>query len=258
MAVQHLWAASGPGEPERLELLRAAVLCNDAVLRAGDPPGSVGQPIGDPTEVRRPGRRCRPRPGPGRRAGARPAGRGVPLRQRPQADDDRAPDPDRVPAWPARAPRRCFWPAPSWTSRHRCWLAAIQQASASARQGLRVLAVAGGERGEVPSSQAAAETGLRLLGLIAVADPLRAQAPATIAAVRRAGIVPVLITGDHAATAAVIARRAGVLGPDRGGTGTPATRAPGPLPMRRWWPGRPRSRRSSSCAPDATRGTWWR
>ena len=49
------------------------------------------------------------------------------------------------------------------------------------------------------------ERGLRLLGLIAIFDPPRASAAATIAACQAAGITPVLITGDHPATARAIA-----------------------------------------------------
>ena len=51
--------------------------------------------------------------------------------------------------------------------------------------------------------ETALEDGLRLLGMVAIADPPRASAAGgTIAACRRAGIAPVLITGDHPATAA--------------------------------------------------------
>ncbi|MFE7134732.1 copper-translocating P-type ATPase [Streptomyces sp. NPDC057638] len=50
----------------------------------------------------------------------------------------------------------------------------------------------------------------RLLGLVAVADAVRATAPAAIAGLRRAGIHTVMLTGDQARTAEAVARRTGV------------------------------------------------
>ena len=57
------------------------------------------------------------------------------------------------------------------------------------------------------------ERGLLLLGLIAIFDPPRPAAAATLASCRSAGITPVLITGDHPATAGAIARDLGIIGP---------------------------------------------
>ena len=56
------------------------------------------------------------------------------------------------------------------------------------------------------------ESGLRLLGLTAILDPPRPAAAATIASCQAAGITPVLITGDHPATAGAIARELGIIG----------------------------------------------
>lgn len=50
-----------------------------------------------------------------------------------------------------------------------------------------------------------------LLGLVALADPVRPEAAAAIQACRRAGIRPVLVTGDHAGTAAAVARQVGLV-----------------------------------------------
>jgi hypothetical protein len=55
------------------------------------------------------------------------------------------------------------------------------------------------------------ERDLRLLGLIAILDPPRAAAAQTIAACQAAGITPVLITGDHPATARSIATTLGII-----------------------------------------------
>jgi len=52
------------------------------------------------------------------------------------------------------------------------------------------------------------------LGLIGLADPLRASVPAAIAECRSAGIRVVMITGDYPATARAIARQAGLAADD--------------------------------------------
>jgi len=51
---------------------------------------------------------------------------------------------------------------------------------------------------------------LTLIGLVCLADPLRADVPSAIAACRAAGVRVVMMTGDHAATAERIASDAGI------------------------------------------------
>lgn len=93
--------------------------------------------------------------------------------------------------------------------------AAIARLSADvdqlARQGLRVLAVAraGFRRAALPEIQH--DFAFRLLGLIALADPLRATVPAAIAECRAAGIRVLMMTGDYPATAMAIAQQSGLL-----------------------------------------------
>jgi len=53
----------------------------------------------------------------------------------------------------------------------------------------------------------------RLLGLVALADRPRADARGMISAFRRAGVRPVMITGDHQATARAVAESVGVMVP---------------------------------------------
>jgi Cu+-exporting ATPase len=59
-------------------------------------------------------------------------------------------------------------------------------------------------------SQVAVEVDGRLCGTISVADPLRPSSPAAVARLKRLGVEVVMLTGDHAATAAEIARAAGI------------------------------------------------
>ncbi len=80
---------------------------------------------------------------------------------------------------------------------------AVEAAAEMAARGLRVLAVAVGAGSE--------EEGLRLLGVVGIADPPRTEAIEAVAAARRAGIRTVMITGDHPVTAAAIAREMGIL-----------------------------------------------
>ena len=89
---------------------------------------------------------------------------------------------------------------------------ALAAADGLATDGLRVLAVARAVRPTPPTGSEDAETGLDLVGLIALADPVRASAAGTTRALQRAGIRVVLVSGDHVATAAAVARRVGVRG----------------------------------------------
>ena len=78
---------------------------------------------------------------------------------------------------------------------------------------LRVLAVAYKEIDEVPQSPASEEleNGLRLMGLVGMIDPPRHEAKDAVAVCRKAGIKPVMITGDHVVTASAIAGQLGIL-----------------------------------------------
>ena len=64
------------------------------------------------------------------------------------------------------------------------------------------------------------ESGLTFLGLVGMIDPPRPEAKQAVAVCRRAGIRPVMITGDHVVTASAIAKELGILQPgDRAITG---------------------------------------
>lgn len=81
-----------------------------------------------------------------------------------------------------------------------------------ARRGLRVLAIAGRTVNADEGSAAAEllERDLVLLGLVGLEDPPRPNAAPALAACRAAGIRVAMITGDHPATAAAIAREVGL------------------------------------------------
>ena len=80
-------------------------------------------------------------------------------------------------------------------------------------QGLRVLAVAGKELGAEWDGDPEDElTGLTLLGLVGILDPPRMEAGVAIAECADAGVAVKMITGDHATTAAAIARQLGLDG----------------------------------------------
>jgi Ca2+-transporting ATPase len=77
--------------------------------------------------------------------------------------------------------------------------------------GLRVLAVAeAAHSGTLPENQR--DFAFRFLGLVGLADPLRASVPEAVAQCRSAGIRVILITGDYPATAQAIAAQAGLQG----------------------------------------------
>ncbi len=86
--------------------------------------------------------------------------------------------------------------------------AVLAHAAAMSGRALRVLAIA--RRAGDGVAPAAAEQDLTLLGLVGMMDPPRAEAAAAIEACRRAGIRPLMITGDHPETAIAIAREIGL------------------------------------------------
>jgi Ca2+-transporting ATPase len=85
---------------------------------------------------------------------------------------------------------------------------------AMASRGIRVLAVASATVEGAGPAQTQKDYPFLLLGLIGLADPLRASVPAAVAECRSAGIRVVMITGDYAATARSIATQAGIEGGD--------------------------------------------
>lgn len=94
--------------------------------------------------------------------------------------------------------------------------AILETADKMAEQGLRVLALA--YRHLHDNSQTlsadAVETDLCFLGLIGLIDPPRPEAKEAVSLCKTAGITPIMITGDHPATAWAIARQLGIADED--------------------------------------------
>ncbi len=193
-------------DPDVADLLSAAVMCNDATLRPPDDQGSGWTALGDPTEA----------------ALLAAAGKlGVDTGSLAL----RYPRIAEVPFDSARRRMTTVHALFGGTVRVVCKGApeavlrfpilaepdtvtdeALRRTEQYARDGLRVLAIAQSDHLSPDTTDPAAlEQGMRLSGLIAVMDPPRTSAAATIAACQAAGITPVLITGDHPATARSIA-----------------------------------------------------
>lgn len=78
---------------------------------------------------------------------------------------------------------------------------------------LRVLAIAYKKIDNVPDNPTSddLENNLTFMGLVGMIDPPRPEAKAAVATCRKAGIKPIMITGDHVVTASAIAKELGIL-----------------------------------------------
>ena len=199
--------------PDVARLLTAGVLCNDAALRppAGDQEEWAS--VGDPTEAALLAAAAKSGLESGQVRDRFPRVAELPFdsdRKR-MTTAHRLPD-GRVLVVCKGAPEVLLSPEfiaadPGTLTR------AAARAGELASDGYRVLAVAEAVRPDAQDG-AGMERGLRLLGLTAIFDPPRPAAAATIAACQAAGITPVLITGDHPATARAVARDLGIIGAD--------------------------------------------
>lgn len=106
--------------------------------------------------------------------------------------------------------------------------ALLQEAEAMATNGLRVLAFAYRKWPTLPESHHPDELERELvfLGFVGLIDPPRSEVKAAVSLCKSAGITPVMITGDHPATARAIAHELGILAnsDDRVMTGAELTR----------------------------------
>jgi Ca2+-transporting ATPase len=90
---------------------------------------------------------------------------------------------------------------------HAAMTAAVE---AMAVRGIRVLGVATATPRDRNWAETQHDYDYTLIGLVGLADPLRASVPGAVAECRSAGIRVVMITGDYAATARSIATQAGI------------------------------------------------
>jgi Ca2+-transporting ATPase len=88
-----------------------------------------------------------------------------------------------------------------------------RRVDAQAAQGYRVLAYAAKLLPTLPAdlTPAAVETGLTFLGFASLIDPAREEARQAVTECKTAGIIPVMITGDHKLTAKAIAEKLGII-----------------------------------------------
>jgi Ca2+-transporting ATPase len=185
MTVRELWGA------DHVSLLGAAAACSDAELHADDRTGT-----GDPTEVA---------------ILAAAAERGLRKETIERSNPRQAVNPfdaERKRMSILRADGVLYVKGAVDLLLPLCKSGGEGAAEANAEmaaRGLRVLGVATGSGSD--------EKDLRLLGLIAIADPPRTEAIEAVAAARTAGIRTVMITGDHPATARAIARELGIVQP---------------------------------------------
>ncbi|MFB7169953.1 cation-translocating P-type ATPase [Streptomyces sp. NPDC056254] len=236
MVVQHVWTPSGAADltgsgyqphgeltragrtltPVELrplqELLTTAALCNDASLKPPQPGEDAWSAVGDPMEAALLAAAAKagcPTQVELRRACPRIAEAPFDSLRKRMTTLHHLPD-GNVLVCLKGAPEAVLTPL-VLADPPELLTQAHERAAALAAHGFRVLAVAGIERLLWSHPVAEAEQGLHLLGLIAISDPPKAAAAATLAACRDAGITSVLITGDHPATARAIAERTGLV-----------------------------------------------
>ena len=203
-----------PGRAPGLgRLLAAGALCNDAALRPPDGGQQAWTAVGDPTEAALLAAAVKFGLHPGGLQDRFPRIAELPF----DSDRKRMTTAHRLPDGSIRvickgAPEVMLSPR-FITGDDGTLNLAAERAGQLARGGFRVLAVAEADRPDQAGQPGPGmERGLRLLGLTAILDPPRPAAAATIASCQAAGITPVLITGDHPATARAVADDAQVPG----------------------------------------------
>ncbi len=234
MTATSLWQDGAPvtvadGAPAAagtvLELLRAAVLCNNATLsrgdhggwsRSGDPSESAlllaAAQLGVDVPALQAGRETRRR-----RLFAFNA------RLKRMSTLDREPDEEpqiHAKGAPLELLARCTTARTADGGEHALDADAAEAVRVAferyAADGLRVLGFASRPAPDVSEQRAddrdGAEAELCFLGLIAMRDPLRPQVAAAVADCQRAGIRIIVITGDDGLTGSAIAREAGIVG----------------------------------------------
>ena len=195
----------GDAEPPAT-LLRDLVLCNDAALRPPGPDQPDWLPLGDPTEAAliTLAHRGGTDPEPLRAAYPRIAEIPFDSVRKRMTTFHRVPGDDGELAVGKGAPEIMLDPA---VTSYGDIDTARAVAAELAADGYRVLAVA--DR-MLPPGTSRTEVGLRLVGLVALTDPVRHNAAEVITSFRQAGVDLLLITGDAPGTAQAVAKRVGL------------------------------------------------
>ena len=201
MAVTDTW---WPEDGDERALMRAAALCNDATLDT-----TLGTSLGDPTEMAL--LHAAARRGVGidglRRSFPRLSELPFDSSRKRMMTVHRCAD-GGVLAICKGAPESLLQPG-VLVNEPVDIAAAARLSHAMAATGARVIAVAQ-RRGTADEATTMSESGLSLLGLVKLQDPLRPSSVQTVAACHEAGIDVVLVTGDHPATAASVAALVGI------------------------------------------------
>ncbi len=213
MAVQAVWTPPGG---RRREALLAAALCSDARLewRAGAPAAQGG-----PTEAAPVEEAAREGLAKNKLEEAQPRREELPFDSARKLMSTVHPRVDGgfrvyVKGAPDVLLERCTaGPRGPLTPAQRSRI--LQANEEMAGQALRVLAAAERDLSFLPPEpdSRTLESGLTFLGLFGLMDPPRPEAKAAVALCHRAGVRPVMITGDHRATAAAVARELDILRP---------------------------------------------
>ncbi|WP_406054680.1 cation-translocating P-type ATPase [Kribbella sp. NBC_00889] len=214
----------GDAEPPTT-LLRDIVLCNDADLRPPGPDQPDWLPLGDPTEAAllTLAHRGATDPAPLRATYPRIGEMPFDSVRKRMTTFHRMPGVDGELAVGKGAPEVMLDPAVTPYGDIDTARAVAAELSAD---GYRVLAVT--DR-MLPPGTSRTEDGMRLVGLVALTDPVRHNAPEVITSFRQAGVDLLLITGDAPGTAQAVAERVGlhtdavVTGSDIDGGADPAS-----------------------------------
>ncbi|MCI8473733.1 MAG: cation-translocating P-type ATPase [Oscillospiraceae bacterium] len=203
MTVRQVWTAVGKS---REELLRAAALCNDAALAGG-------KTAGDPTETALVDAALM------EGLDKNTLERELPRRGEVPFDSERKLM-STIHAMPDGRFLVCVKGAPDVLlarcrigEEERRRILAVNDSMAGAA--LRVLGVAQRSLDRMPTAldSGTVERELTFLGLLGMMDPPRREVKEAVDQCRRAGIKPVMITGDHRLTAVAVARELGIYGP---------------------------------------------
>ncbi|MBN8510880.1 MAG: HAD-IC family P-type ATPase, partial [Burkholderiales bacterium] len=204
-------------DPALHELLAAAALCNDAELLPPEDERTAWTVLGDPTEGALRVLAAKAGIDLARLRSAAPREAELPF----DADAKLMATRHRL----ADAPRHVLLKgAPEALLRLCATDAAVLQAARAAAEGMATRALRVLAFGAVDDDALDAAAGfdalagrVRLLGLVGQIDPPREEVKAAVAECRRAGIRPVMVTGDHKLTGLAIARKLGIA--DDGGRG---------------------------------------